>query len=429
MRSSILNSAWIILLMGIILLLGCSNHPQQEDAVASDQSSLANGSVNRTDAYSNVVEVTWGDSRTGFGSSCSGTLVGCHQVITAAHCVCDTESSDAGTQVRSAETCGSHIPVSVQFSFYSDPLRIGPIAGTAEVHPWYREEEDQRKNTISSRADIALITLSDAAPYLAKPAGMMLWPIINDGTDLTVVGYGARMGYAPRGTPIGTRTQCDPKRYWFDHLRRSGESTTIPFEFDRSLLPDVFETKKSKGDRDTALPLPGDSGGPALINGAILGVTSLSGCRAGALTFFSSGLEGVTLFTRLSAYDSEVTHKSYYDWIVGKLGETCDNGIDDDCNGQIDCADSACATQSPCCGGLDQRCCQGNSCTDASTVCSPVNNRCVAAEKNTVGMTLTVGEYHACAQRPTDRFGVGAPIGLANLVTEPQGLTSRCRLR
>lgn len=127
MQSSILRYVWAVVLIWVAVHLGCSNRPPQDDVPEEAQSPLANGSIDRRDDYANVAEITWGDT------FCSGTLVGCRHVLTAAHCVCGLNSTDSGTLVRTAEACGQHIPVSVQFSFYSDPMHISPIKGIADV--------------------------------------------------------------------------------------------------------------------------------------------------------------------------------------------------------------------------------------------------------------------------------------------------------
>jgi hypothetical protein len=112
---------------------------------------------------------------------CSGSLIGSHHIVTAAHCVSD------GTPGR---------PLSTTVYFYSfNPAEDAPVyAGGASVtqvgvsgyavHPLYTGE-------VIDQNDIAVLTMSSAAPAWATP--YELSPLSDlTGLDHTITGYGAR---------------------------------------------------------------------------------------------------------------------------------------------------------------------------------------------------------------------------------------------
>lgn len=61
----------------------------------------------------------------------------------------------------------------------------------------------------------------------------------------------------------------------------------------------------------------------------------------------------------------------------GGTGEVCGNGVDDDCNGLVDCADSVCATAAGC-------------------ICKATNTSCTANSQCCSGVCRTVGKKRTC---------------------------------
>ena len=100
------------------------------------------------------------------GGYCTGTLIAADRVVTAAHCMIDSEASD--------------------FSFVMHPDQSSPAVGLAvssfKIHPKY----DQN----ASNYDIAVLTLASKAPFAPLSVARTLNPGSLIGKKLTTVGYG-----------------------------------------------------------------------------------------------------------------------------------------------------------------------------------------------------------------------------------------------
>jgi hypothetical protein len=92
--------------------------------------------------------------------------------------------------------------------------------------------------------------------------------------------------------------------------------------------------------------------------------------------------------------------------------ETCDNGIDDDCDGFFDCADPACADAPVCCiprrercaNGLDDDCdglvdCADPSCEGAPACCTPSPEICTNAVDDDCDLSADCADTD-CAMHP-----------------------------
>lgn len=161
---------------------------------------------------------------------CSGTLVAPTVFLTAGHCIGDANGS-----------------LAVRFD-------TGVVAATgAAVEPGYGKD-------MADLHDLAVVTLANApagiAPARLAPAGAA--DALAQGDDVTVVGF----GYYDRATGGGQ------PRYLYDGLRRVGTAPVA--NVSRSLVRVLAATAATGG---SGLCF-GDSGGPWLVDGAIVAVTS-----------------------------------------------------------------------------------------------------------------------------------------------------------
>jgi hypothetical protein len=138
---------------------------------------IVNGTV--TSAYPTTgALLIYGDaSQTTLSSFCSGTLIGCHSFLTAAHCVCpDTTASAPECQSQ-----GVNDPSTLRVF-----LQHGGLFGVTrvEIDPDY---------VFAQGGDLALVTLSEPVTGIApSPINTLRRP--DAGTAATVVGFGSTVG-------------------------------------------------------------------------------------------------------------------------------------------------------------------------------------------------------------------------------------------
>lgn len=198
---------------------------------------------------------------------CSATLVTPTVLITAAHCT-------SGTLGRTLVTFDSVIAEQPPSGFpvAADPAAgytqaelaaAGYLSGTALTHPDYSDFTDT-----SNWNDVGVIVLDQpvtgVAPASIAPQDYLdryAQPVLNR-TDFTVVGYGTEVRKPASGPQ-------KPQPMSYPLLRRY---TTSPGQ---KLTPQILQLNGNPNDvRGGGGTCFGDSGGPVLLNGVLVAVTS-----------------------------------------------------------------------------------------------------------------------------------------------------------
>ncbi len=183
----------------------------------------------------------------GFGTACTGTLIGCATVLTAAHCVCPDEADNAATCTALGPADPAGIFVFFQHAGYLTVERV-------VVHPGFQ---------FGAASDLAILNL--AVPVNGFPA----FPI-NElssppaGTPGTIVGF---------GTTTDERSDSGVKRY--GSVVSATCEGLVPD--DTNLCWDFAAPIGPPGDDSSTCH--GDSGGPLFIS--IDGLPVLAGVTSG----------------------------------------------------------------------------------------------------------------------------------------------------
>jgi len=263
--------------------------------------SIINGAPDTDPAHMAVVALTPGPN---WSSFCTGTLITPTVVVTAGHCL---EGRGAG---------------SFQIFFGNDVQGSGDYRQVSEllIHPDYNGQQVE--------SDIALVRLSSAAP-----AGISPIPPLPAGSGLTAADEGSTVTFSGFGVTENNT---------------SGEKLTVTSTIGKVCpgpsgcsYSGAWVVARAMGyPNSPGGPCSGDSGGPAFVS------------RGGV-----EYLVGVTSYgdPNCSQYGVSTMVHSYESWIqsfTGGASEICGNGVDDDGDGQADCADADCATD-PACQGPD----------------------------------------------------------------------------
>jgi len=228
------------------------------------------------------------------GFFCSGTLISDTVVLTAGHCLA---------------------AYSRPYVFFGNSVRqSGDYRASAQgvIHPNY--------NGQSITNDIAIVVLASPAP-----------------SDITPIPYlPSNLGLSSADEGV---TTVDFSGFGVDENNNSGVKLhvedVIDVVCDSSGGCDGYANNKTFGyDQRPGGPCSGDSGGPAYVmrNGReyVAGVTSYGDQNC-------------------SQFGASTTVDRFADWISGYVAsEDCGNGVDDDGDGQVDCADSDCGGVASC---------------------------------------------------------------------------------
>lgn len=231
------------------------------------------GTVDTANRYSSVALIAFYDD--GVRYRCSATLVSPTVLLTAAHCTSGVEGMTAVTfEPLIAKQAPSGLPAaSVPAAGYTsaDITNAGYVAGTGATHPAYSDFTD-----VDNWNDVGVIVLDTPV------TDVDITPIADEGTldeierrDLRktifrAVGYGTEVRKAESGPQNPTPQSYPIVRRYVD----------MPGQ---KLTPQILQTNGNENDNaGTGGTCFGDSGGPLLLDGEIVAVTSYgytSNCR------------------------------------------------------------------------------------------------------------------------------------------------------
>jgi len=265
---------------------------------------IINGTLDQSAEHQAVVCVKHSS-----GYLCSGTLIAPRVVVTAAHCT-DGKSISGFTVIF-----GSDIHGSTQQRSVSDLWQ----------HPGFVISHNPQDPLALN--DISLLRLSNDAPGGITPIPYLpaAYALTNEdvGIALTFVGFGKdENGHVGRKLMLtGSLSMvCDGP----------GNCT-----WNGAVVgPHFIGFQESEGG-----PCSGDSGGPALVER--YGQSYV----AGLASWVDDDCQYFGASTKVDAYQTEIEA-----FIGNQHPEDCLNGIDDDADGVIDCADPECAAQAYCSG-------------------------------------------------------------------------------
>jgi MYXO-CTERM domain-containing protein len=388
------------LLLAGASLLACSSSPDVANRNATEKVGTAAAKViagkNSDKTQDAVVLLIHYDPKQSSVGSCTGTMLSDRVVLTARHCVADTDESAAcdvtGKPLASGAVRGNR-PANTLYVF-TGPNR--PDFGDRNISPdgvGAKVLDDGGTNLCNH--DIALLILKDPIPN-AKIAQIRLDSPVLKSEKLTAIGWGV----------TDTTSQPDVRQ------QRSGiaimgigpdDSDSLP------VPPNEFEVGESI--------CSGDSGGPALgPSGAIVGIVSRGGnqTKPDPANPASSCIGGTNLYTKVDAFkdfivaglamvDAEPWYEGGPDPRLAKPGAVCGDAAE--CRSNICVADPAAQNALTCaedCSATD--CPEGQTCTvvGEASIC-----RAPAATTNGASSTTT----SSCAAAPAGNASSNGTLG------------------
>lgn len=249
--------------------------PDDSDAAALTRFHplIVNGVVSAAHPSTGALLVFEDASATTLYGLCSGTLIGCRTFLTAAHCVCPEEASDARSCLRRGVTDAASMRVFLQNAGFFDVASVG-------ISPDY---------SFAERADFAVLTLSEDVTGIA-PSPLNTSGKPSHGVAGTIVGFGMTQG--------GFMTSNDAG------VKREGSITTATCPEDIADAMNVcWEFSGSQSN-----VCSGDSGGPLFVD--LGGGPVVAGVTSGSYSFDCEPPD--------TSFDSDVS--GYHTWIETTAG-------------------------------------------------------------------------------------------------------------